>query len=1118
MAPHLQLLTLGAPLLLTQSGEQVRFRTRKHFALLIRLAIDAGRKLTREYLMDLLWPDAAAPRARHSLAQALTVLKEKIGRDHLLVQRASIALVAGAVQVDAGRLDACETVIRGQFLDGFEVPGAVQFEQWKDEWRAKLMPRIRDSLVRQMDDGRRIGDFEAVERHAQLLLELDPLSEDAVRGVIEARAWVGDRSNALKVYARFETRLADELGAKPSPDLVRIADLLREGRRAAPRPAKAGHVSERHERRFEAETLIGREREFARLYDAWLQVRRREPRIVAVLGDPGVGKTTLTNAFVSTCQMEGAAIARAQAYDAERELPFAVLAELIKQLTLQRAIGGADPEALSELTRVSPEIFTVFPGVPRPVEWAAEVIPLRLADCFLKAVEAATEESPLVLVVDDVHAADNATVAILHIVARKLPRTRLLLILTARSNELRTVAGPSALMSDGTIEALATLELEPLPREAAERLVAARVAKADARIADVPVARILQAGNGNPLALELLTKEWLAHGSSSLLSDLEALNTQPAANIGIPRAIGAVFERQIRRLDPPTRAALDLAAVLGRRLADLSLYEVVELSAAAAGEALSRLKEEGFLREVHGGLEFRNELIRAQAYYAVVAPARQQLHRRVGEVLDQQLDANRQAAKLEVAWHLLRGGDRSRAVSSAIEGAETAISSGGFLEAEQILTVLVREPCREDDTRRLRLLLARALVGQSKAEAAAPVLTLLGQGAGLSDRDRALATRMQATVAYLLNQEPGLGYCNAADGALLAARETGDPELIGNALFECARSGANAGDEGRVANAREQAQVAISQLTSEVPPMLCYSKAYCDFFFFELVAAASGLESAIRTWNARQDPAGLSLGYTAYGTCKQGLGDFESACEAYHKALTFSTRIGDDLRSAVIASNLCVAKLHQGDFSSAVEFGELAVSTAGRALSPRLVSIHLNLAASLFMNGQQDTALKSLSAAQEASNRERSWFATMEFLLGCASFALHTRDVTLALELTEAAQRVAWGKERAVPHAGLFDMLRIHRALHVDGPDAARLLTCQCRAKYLGRHPLYFVEMTGCSAWLDMMWSGAYSEETRADLNLVDELGFAGLRAILVAQGFLAQESLRPQHVLGKDK
>jgi DNA-binding SARP family transcriptional activator len=274
--------------------------------------------------MDLLWPDVPAARARHSLAQALTVLKSKVGREHLMIQRASVGLAPGAVQADVGRLDGSDPGIRGQFLDGFEVPGAVQFEQWKDEWRAKLMPRIRDCLVKQMDAGRRIGDFAAVEKHARLLFDLDPLSEDAVRGVMEARAWVGDRSNALKAYARFEAHLAEELGAKPTADLARIANLLREGRRAAPRPASvgaAGQVSERQERRFEAETLIGRENEFACLYDAWLEVRRRDPRIVVVLGDPGVGKTTLVNAFASTCQMEGAAIARAQAYEAERELP-----------------------------------------------------------------------------------------------------------------------------------------------------------------------------------------------------------------------------------------------------------------------------------------------------------------------------------------------------------------------------------------------------------------------------------------------------------------------------------------------------------------------------------------------------------------------------------------------------------------------------------------------------------------------------------------------------------------------------------------------------------------------------------------------------------------------------
>src|SRR5436190_1467700 len=150
-------MSLGAPLLFTDAGEQIRFRTRKHFALLIRLAVESGRKFTRDYLMDLLWPDVPAPRARHSLAQALTVVKAKVGPEHLIVQRTSIALVPGVVDADVRRLDSCEAEIHGPFLEGFELPGAVRFEQWKDEWRAKLMPRIRDCLVRRMDGARRSG-------------------------------------------------------------------------------------------------------------------------------------------------------------------------------------------------------------------------------------------------------------------------------------------------------------------------------------------------------------------------------------------------------------------------------------------------------------------------------------------------------------------------------------------------------------------------------------------------------------------------------------------------------------------------------------------------------------------------------------------------------------------------------------------------------------------------------------------------------------------------------------------------------------------------------------------------------------------------------------------------
>ncbi|HEY7685632.1 MAG TPA: AAA family ATPase, partial [Gemmatimonadales bacterium] len=558
MVSQFRLLTLGAPLLLTATGEAVRYRTRKHFALLIRLALEPGKRLAREYLIELLWPDASLQHGRHSLSQAITVLRSTIGRQFLAAHRTTLALAEGAVDVDARSLDSSEAEVRGRFLDGFELRGARGFEEWREGWAARLYPRIRDCLVRQMDAGRRIGDFATVEKHALVLEELDPLAEDAVRGIMEARAWVGDRSNALKAFNRFAIRLAEELNAKPSPELVRIADLLREGRRATPRPTEDG-VPRREERRFEAETIIGREAEFSALYDAWLAVRRRQPRVMVLLGDPGIGKTTLTNAFVSSCQMEGGVIARAQAYDAERELPYAVLAELVRQLTQQRAIGAAEPEALAELSRLTPEIFKAFPGVEKPSEWPPEVVPLRLADSFLKAVTAAAEENPVVLVVDDIHAADNASVAIVHLLARKLEGLRLLLILTARSGDIRSTTAARALVTDSSIEALGTIELDTLSAEAATILVARVGAKGTARWGEAPIAKITRSGAGNPLALELLTREWVANGGDSLIGQLESLNTAPPASLSLPQAIRAIVERQTQQLDEKTRAVLDLA-------------------------------------------------------------------------------------------------------------------------------------------------------------------------------------------------------------------------------------------------------------------------------------------------------------------------------------------------------------------------------------------------------------------------------------------------------------------------------------------------------------------------------------------------------------------------------
>jgi DNA-binding SARP family transcriptional activator/tetratricopeptide (TPR) repeat protein len=1100
---HFRLLTLGVPMLVSAAGEAVRFRTRKHFALLIRLALEPGRKFVRDYLIDLLWPEAPPERGRHSLSQAITVLRHSIGREFISAHRTTLALADSVIDVDALRLETCEAEIRGRFLEGFDLRGARGFDEWREGWSARLHPKIRDCLVKHMDAARRIGDFTTVERHALVLEDLDPLSEDALRGIMEARAWVGDRSNALKAFNRFSTRMAEELDAKPSPELERVAGLLREGRHAAPRPSPEG-VPPREERRFEAEAIIGRAREFSALYDAWLEVRQRKPRVMVVLGDPGIGKTTLTNSFVSSCQMDGAVIARAQAYDAERELPYAVLAELVRQLTLQRAIGAAEPEALAELSRLIPDILAVFPGVPSPAEWPPEVVPLRFADAFLKAVTAAADDNPVVLVVDDIHAADNASVGILHMLARKLSGLRLMLILAGRPAELRTSGAPGALATDPAIEGLHAVQLEGFSSETGAALVARIGGDAREKHGAPPTDRILRAGAGNPLAIELLTREWAIHGEESLLKQLEALDRLPAPIMGIPIAIRTVFERQTRRLESRTRGVLDLAAVLGRRLGALEMYGIVDCSPGEAAIRLSELLAAGLVRDVRGQLEFRNELIRAQAYYDVAEPVRRHLHQRVASALAQGSGTDTHGIELEVAWHWLRGGEPAKALPLAIDGAETSILVGAPSEAEQVLCALINHRSESLATRRVRHLLARAYLDQSRASDAIPILESLVSEGGLEREDAADVALLRALAEYLLNREGGKTYGEAASTALRAARETHKPKLIVRALFESSRAGKEIGDGATFERAYQEMRELLNDEGYGDLPEMHYAYAFCESAQWRARSAYRHIKRAQTVLGQRATPTQRSFISNALGAINTLLCNPGEAIIEFHEALELSEKIGDESRISTIASNLCTVLSYQGSFETAIEMGDLAIKSGLKAMNqPLLVTAYTNLVDPYVLTGRVDDARHCVNAAKEWLAHDRSWFSRICLLVEEADLALMCGEQDLVLAVLRQIDKESEGRG-VMFQPGLMTKLRAYRAALLSREDEGLRIACEVEKGLRDECPLVYLDALAARAWIETRLQGE-SETTRRVLMAIEEFGVPGRRALLVKEGFLPE-------------
>src|SRR2546422_4361578 len=223
---------------------------RKNLALLVYLARSPKRARTREHLIGLLWGDKPEGAARHSLNEAVRVLRRHAGDGGVETEAGQVRLVTGAVELDTERLDAllaakdyrgAVELVAGEFLEGFGVSGASGFEDWMTAERTLWRGRSVDALLRRADELLGTGDLTGAHDAAQRALLLDPTSDVPVRGVMRCRALAGDRAGALECYETFAARLAGEVDTEPDTDTKALAERVRrEGARRPPSGAGGG--------------------------------------------------------------------------------------------------------------------------------------------------------------------------------------------------------------------------------------------------------------------------------------------------------------------------------------------------------------------------------------------------------------------------------------------------------------------------------------------------------------------------------------------------------------------------------------------------------------------------------------------------------------------------------------------------------------------------------------------------------------------------------------------------------------------------------------------------------------------------------------------------------------
>jgi DNA-binding SARP family transcriptional activator/tetratricopeptide (TPR) repeat protein len=914
MEPPHHLRCLGPPALLAPNGEPIRFRTKKHLALLVYLAVESRRAHRRDRLASLLWPRVEIAEARHSLATALSILRPRLGLETLETSRDHVTVHPERISLDLDRLlarDILGTEATGlldvaSFLDGFDIPDAPEFAMWKDRQQARLLPTIKDALVVLIDRCRRTGDSRQIEQLADRMLALDELSEEAIRAKMEARALAGDRLTALKVFEEWRVKLEQELHATPSELLEGMAVRLR--RRGWDRTTLVDIPSVPTDQ-WKGRSFVGRTDEYLTLYEAWEHTRKGSPAHILLLGDSGIGKTTLVERLTTAAGLEGAGVSRVQCYDAERDIPYSMLSILVEGLLDRPGASATSPESLAELSRTLPSIRRRFPTIPLPTNDTGETVRIRLAESFHQMLQAIAEEQPVILVVDDLHVSDDASLAVLHLLLRRARREPIMVIMIARLGELHRSPQAARLRDNGRALGLKELELLPLTHEQSREMLRGLMVdegnqpNASARRA------LLKAAAGYPMVLELLVQDWQVSGDQSLALAVDAMTADLVGKDDPPAIYREALERLVRSIDPGTHAVLNIASILGRRLNEISLYSIADLRVGQTMAGMAKLVARRVLRDGGEALEFVNELVRTAAYLGIPSPLRRVLHSNIADTLFRLEGHDEEELGLEIAWHCMRAGRSAEATPHLMRGARHAIRSGAPQEAGRALATalpsLAGEPLAE-----ATLLLAEALQEEGRH---AESLELLSSVSDTLDGDRrvratalaALASRnvgvSPESVTEMLAELASISRsCSEPSTQALVGRamaflllESRDPVMVRNVLDLLDSIPADQ------IGPDTMAEVALARVT------LLYQSGDSQRSFDQ---AALAVEELKRRGAANLVMVQLQSGL---GSLESATGEYEAALATYEQALAMANRLGNDSQCARISGNmaLCYGRL-----------------------------------------------------------------------------------------------------------------------------------------------------------------------------------------------------------------
>jgi DNA-binding SARP family transcriptional activator len=756
---------------------------RKARAVLAYLALAPGGAQPRNSLLSLLWPDLPPAQAGNSFRQTLFSLRralEPVSPSLITAGGGMVVLTLDAVDVDVhaferlvaeggdAALQAATDLYAGDLLAGVEIDEPA-FQDWLVPQRERLRLTALGALRRLLAKWLERDEAEPALAAARRLLDLDPLAEDVHAAVMRLHARTGRFTAALRQYEACLGSLRRDVGGRPGVELQRLYQQIR--RREAPpaSPPAAGSP------------FVGRAAEVAEIRRALAGAWKGQGCVVAVLGEAGIGKSRLVEEIATEVRTRHAHVATGRCHETQRMLPFGSWLDAVRDGGLvadDDVVASLNPSWRAELSRLFPEVAR---AAPRAFELAN---PPRLFEAVVHLLDRFTARQPLLLVLEDVHWADEMSLRLLGFVAHRARALPLAVIATAREEELVDVPVFRAVLRElDRDQRLTRIALAPLGRPDIQVLVRALRRRAGGGAAPASgrdLGEVVWSMSGGNPFVAIETMQAYADGDWS-------------GSTGRPRLTERVRDLIDSRLDKLTDRGRELAltaAAIGQPFALPVLSLATGLGEAETAREVEALVGRRVLQE--RGLQFdvAHERIREAVLDRASAAHQALVHRRIAAAL-----ATAHAGRLDD--HLAAIGAHYRAGQAWAEAADylgqagaRAFAQGGHREAaacfEQALEALARLP--EDaatlgQSVDLLLDLRHALMplGDDKRIAEA-----LSRAQALADR-LGDARRQGHVAAYLASHHWSTGSHERAlalgSFALQAGERLGDAPLVTSARY-----------------------------------------------------------------------------------------------------------------------------------------------------------------------------------------------------------------------------------------------------------------------------------------------------------------------------------------------